>query len=132
MPPAELQDLHSSSTRIDQTLASFESDFETLERHKIRLGQGMERDLSRSPHGNVTSQRHVVNDYSRDYSMDYRADSETGNTDLFFPRSPAHSAEDLARHFHDFSMQGIDTSLESVEIARGGKEIGTPEVQKYC
>ena len=47
----------------------------------------------------------------------------------YFPRSSAPSAHDLSKHFRDFSMQGIDTSLESVEMPRGsGKEMGTPEV----
>jgi hypothetical protein len=104
-------------------------------RDKIRLGREMERDIGHysfnnsSADSNGSPRRHIPEDHTRDYSMDYRAgDSETGNSNDFFPRSPAPSTHDLSKHFRDFSMHGADTSLESVEIARGAKEMGSPEV----
>lgn len=111
-------------------------------RDKIRLGQEMERDLGHysfanastadangSPRGNGRGPH--KDDYTHDYSMDYRGDaeSETGDSNDFFPRSPPLSTNELDKHFRDFSMHGLDTSLSSVELGRGaGKEMGTPEV----
>jgi len=105
-------------------------------RDKIRLGKEMERDLGHYSFNNSTAdsngspRRNIPEDHTRDYSMDYRGgDTETGNSNDFFPRSPALSTHDLSKHFRDFSMNGADTSLESVEMPRGaGKERGTPEV----
>jgi len=107
-------------------------------KHKIRLEQELERDLGHlsfhTADSNGSPRRAMKDDYTHDYSMDYkgdREDTETGNTDDFFPRSPAPSTNELDRHFRDFSMNGIDTSLDSVEMPRGaGKEMGTPEVFK--
>lgn len=106
------------------------------DRDKIRLGQEMERDLGHYSFNNSTAdsngspRKAIPDDYTHDYSMDYRGgDTDTGNSNDFFPRSPAPSTHDLSKHFRDFSMQGVDTSLESVEMPRGaGKEMGTPEV----
>lgn len=103
---------------------------------KLRLGQEMERDLGHYSFNNSTAdsngspRRVIKDDHTHDYSMDYRGgDTDTGNSNDFFPRSPAPSTHDLSKHFRDFSMHGIDTSLESVEMPRGaGKEMGTPEV----
>ena len=83
-------------------------------------------DANGSPRGNIGPK----GDYTHDYSMDYRGgDSETGDSNDFFPRSPALSTHELDKHFQDFSMHGLDTSLSSVELGRGGgKEMGTPEV----
>jgi hypothetical protein len=105
-------------------------------RDKIRLGQEMERDLGQYSFNNSIAdsngspRRGIPDDHTRDYSMDYRGgESDTDNSNEFFPRAPAPSAQDLSKHFRDFSMPGIDTSLESVEMPRGpGKEMGTPEV----
>jgi len=105
--------------------------------NKLRLGQEMERNLGHYSFNNSTAdsngspRRVIPDDHTRDYSMDYRGgeDSDMGNSDLFLPRSPALSTHDLSRHFRDFSMQGVDTSVDSVEMPRGaGKEMGTPEV----
>ena len=104
--------------------------------NKLRLGQEMERDLGHysfnnsSADSNGSPRRVIPDDHTRDYSMDYRGgDSDTGNSEQFFPRSPAPSTHDLSKHFRDFSMPGIDTSLESVEMPRGaGKERGSPDV----
>jgi hypothetical protein len=107
---------------------------------KVRLGQVMERDLERYSFSNSIAdpngspRRVIPEDYTRDYSMDYRGgETETGNTNDFFPRSPPPSTQDLNKHFRDFSMHGEDSSLESVEMPRGaGKEMGTPEVLLDC
>jgi hypothetical protein len=104
-------------------------------RDKVRLGREMERDLGHysfnnsSADANGSPRRTIPDDYTRDYSMDYKGgDTVTGDADDFFPRSPAPSTNDLDKHFRDFSMHGIDTSMESVEMPRGAKEMGSPEV----
>jgi hypothetical protein len=107
--------------------------------NKARIGQEMERELGHYSFNNSTAdsngspRRVIPDDHTRDYSMDYRGgDSDTGNSELFLPRSPALSTNDLSKHFRDFTMDGIDTSLGSVELPRGaGKEMGTPEVMLY-
>lgn len=109
-------------------------------RDKFRLGQEMERDLGHYSFNNSTAdsngspRRVIPDDHTHDYSMDYKGgDTDTVNSDDFFPRSPAPSTNELSKHFRDFSMNGIDTSLESVEMPRGpGKEMGTPEVPPIC
>jgi|SRR5579862_1835904 len=106
-------------------------------RHKIRLEKELERDLAHSSFhtadSNGSPRQTMKDDYTHDYSMDYKGgDADIGNTEDFFPRSPAASPNELDRHFRDFSMNGTDTSLDSVEMPRGaGKEMGTPEVY-YC
>ena len=97
----------------------------------------MERDLGHHSFNNSTvdpngSPRRVIpEDHTHDYSMDYRGgDTDTGDSNDLFPRSPAPSTHDLSKHFRDFSMQAVETSLESVEMPRGGKEMGTPEVSR--
>jgi hypothetical protein len=104
-------------------------------KHKIRLEQELERDLGHlsfhTADSNGSPQKRMKDDYTHDYSMDYKGgeDTDTGNTEDFFPRSPAPSTNELERNFRDFSMNAIDSSLDSVEIPRGaGKEMGTPEV----
>lgn len=105
-------------------------------KHKIRLEQELERDLGHYSFANSTAdsngspRRAMQDDYTHDYSMDYKGGNiDTGNSEDFFPRSPAHSTNELDKHFRDFSMNGTDSSLESVEMPRGaGKEMGTPEV----
>jgi hypothetical protein len=116
------------------------SDAEIMDPHgrdKARIGQEMERDLGHYSFNNSVAdsngspRRGIPDDHTRDYSMDYQGggDTDTANSNDFFPRSPAPSTHDLSKHFRDFSMQGIDTSLDSVEMPRGaGKEMGTPEV----
>jgi hypothetical protein len=109
-------------------------------RDKARLGQEMERNLGHYSFNNSTAdsngspRRVIPDDHTHDYSMDYKGgDTDTGNSDDFFARSPPPSTNDLNKHFRDFSMNGIDTSLESVEMPRGtGKEMGTPEVPSTC
>jgi hypothetical protein len=65
--------------------------------------------------------------------MDYKGgDTDTGNSNDFFPRSPAPSTHELDKHFRDFSMQAADTSIDSVEMPRGAKEMGSPEVFCCC
>lgn len=110
----------------------------TLYRHdKLRLGREMERELGRysfnnsSADSNGSPRRNVPNDHTRDYSLDYKGgDTDTADSNDFFPRSPAPSTHDLSKHFRDFSMQGIESSMDSVEMPRGAKEMGTPEVRK--
>ena len=110
-------------------------------RDKIRLGQQMERELGHysfinnstaDANGSPRRNRDPKDDYTHDYSMDYRGgDSETGDSNDFFPRSTALPTNELDEHFRDFSMHGLDTSLSSVELGRGGgKEMGTPEVNR--
>ena len=106
-------------------------------RDKIRLGREMERELGHysfnnsSADSNGSPRRNVPNDHTRDYSLDYKgADTDTGDSNDFFPRSPAPSTHDLSNHFRDFSMHGIESSMDSVEMPRGAKEMGTPEVYK--
>src|SRR5271156_4716124 len=74
-------------------------------RDKLRLGQEMERELGHysfnnsAADSNGSPRRVIPEDHTRDYSMDYRGgDSDTGNSNDFFPRSPA---EDLSKHFRD-------------------------------
>jgi hypothetical protein len=106
---------------------------------KIRLGRDMERDLGHysfnnsSVNSNGSPRRQIPQDHTRDYSMDYKGgDTDTGNSNDFFPRSPAPSTHELDKHFRDFSMQAADTSIDSVEMPRGAKEMGSPEVFCCC
>jgi hypothetical protein len=103
---------------------------------KLRLGREMERELGLYSFNNSSAdsngsprQQHVANDHTRDYSLDYKGgDTDTADSNEFFPRSPAPSTHDLSKHFRDFSMHGIESSIDSVELPRGGKEMGSPEV----
>jgi hypothetical protein len=108
-------------------------------RIKARIGREVEREIGHysfnTADENGSPRRNVPNDYTHDYSQDYKDPVDTGRNSEFFVRSPALSTGELDRHFRDFSMHGIETSYESVEMPRGaGKVRGTPEVhptQKY-
>jgi hypothetical protein len=103
-------------------------------RDKVRLTKEIGRDLAHFSFHSSTAdskgspRRIIPEDHTRDYSMDYRED-DLNDSNNFFPRSPSESLRELSKHFRDFSMAGIDTTLDSVEMPRGaGKERGTPEV----
>jgi hypothetical protein len=124
---------------VKNSIAAPFSDLDFSQHHgrdKLRLGQEMDRDLGHyslnkgSANLNESRRANPPDDYTHDYSMDYQGpDIDTADSNDFFPRSPPHSTEDLNKHFRDFSMQGVDSSLESVEMPRGaGKEMGSPEV----
>lgn len=108
-------------------------------RDRLRLGREMERELGLYSFNNSSAdsngsprQQHTANDHTRDYSLDYKGgDTDTADSNDFFPRSPAPSTHDLSKHFRDFSMHAIESSIDSVELPRGGKEMGTPEVHLF-
>ena len=144
-PPRQFQSrCMSSLDRIhpgthQQSAAAHAKNTFSLHGHdKIRLGREMERELglysfnNSSADSNGSPRRNVPNDHTRDYSLDYAGgDTETGDSNDFFPRSPAPSTHDLSKHFRDFSMHGIESSMDSVEMPRGAKEMGTPEVHTH-
>jgi hypothetical protein len=103
-------------------------------RVKARLGREIERELglfsfSTADENGSPRRNNVPEDYTHDYSQDYKDPADTGRDSDFLPRSPNQSTSEINRHFHDFSMHGIETSYESVEMPRGGGKVrGTPEV----
>ena len=134
----KIHQLHRQSVGLSGPSPSSDADYSDLHgRDKVRLEKEMERDLGHysfnasTANSNGSPRRVIPDDHTRDYSMDYKGrDTDTCNTNDFFPQSPAPSIPDLSKHFRDFSMQGVDTSLESIEMPRGpaGKQMGTPEV----
>jgi len=131
-----IHQMHRQSAGLGGESPSSEQYSDPYDQDKVRLGKEMERDFGHYTfsnnirHADGSPHNARQNDYTRDYSMDYRGGgTDTGNSNDFFPRSPAPSTHDLSKHFQDFSMNAVDTSLESVEMPRGsGKEMGTPEV----
>jgi hypothetical protein len=129
-----LRDLRRQSNGITGSPAADTNFSDPHARDKVRLTKGVERDFAHFSFHNSTAdsngspRRIIPNDHSRDYSMDYRG-GDVSDSNNFFPRSPSESSHGLSKHFRDFSMPGVETTLESVEMPRGaGKERGTPEV----